>query len=264
MGTIYILKNKENDKYYVGQTSRSFNKRFREHCQSRSLVGTALRKYGSKKFERIIIEDVPSEKLDELEIQYIKEYNSISPNGYNLMHGGNGGLHSEESKQKMSASQLKRFENEPSPRKGVHLTDETKQKLSKSLQGKFTGENNPFYGKHHTEEAIEKNRKAHLGKETWMKGKTHSEEIRQKMSEAKKGKPSAFKGKAHTEESKQKNREAHLGKTPSNKGIRIPHLCICGKPVKEKYSGNIFKGYNKTCGSKECLDVKIVVNELRV
>ena len=40
--------------------------------------------------------------LDKLEIQYMAEFNSIVPNGYNLREGGNSGRHNEETKKKIS------------------------------------------------------------------------------------------------------------------------------------------------------------------
>tara|TARA_Y100000310_G_scaffold238276_1_gene241647 strand:+ start:1336 stop:2067 length:732 start_codon:yes stop_codon:yes gene_type:complete len=223
MGIIYVLQNKANGKCYVGQTIKPFNRRFRQHCQSGSYIGRALRKYKVKGFDKIIFENILEDQLDLLEQEYILKYNSIAPNGYNLTHGGKNGKFSEESKNR-------------------------KPKESR------VGEKNPFYGKHHTEKSKKSISEAKKGQIPWMKNKTHTEEARKLMSELKKGKPSSFKGKAHTEESKEKNRVAHLGVSPSNKGIRSPHPCpICGKQRKERYSKEGFKGYLKTCGSSVCI-----------
>ena len=82
----------------------------------------------------------------------------------------------EEMRQKMSRSQLKRFSN-----------PEEREKMSKALKGKYCGENHPFYGKSHTEEtkqiistkAIERlsNKENHP-----MFGRKHSEESKDKIS----------------------------------------------------------------------------------
>ena len=59
----------------------------------------AWRKYGIEVFEVGVLEivDLPvgeerNKKLDELEIKYIKEYNSYGTGGYNQTLGGDGGI----------------------------------------------------------------------------------------------------------------------------------------------------------------------------
>ena len=227
MGTVYILKNKINKKCYVGQTTRPFETRLKQHYQKDSIINKAIQKYKIENFDKILFEDIPEDQLDFLERKYIVEYNSLAPNGYNLESGGHA---------------------------GKHLSEETKNKLSESLKGKHTGEENSFYGRHHTEESNEKNRIAHIGKPSSFKDRHHSDETKLKMSLAKKGKTTWMKGKTHTEEAKEKNRLAHLGVEPSNKGKRTPHPCpICGKQRKEKYVGGEFKAYLKTCGERSCI-----------
>jgi len=268
MGTIYILKNKVDGKVYIGKTERTFDKRLIEHYKADSYIGNALRKYGSDNFEQILIENISDNILSDEEIRYIKEYDCVSPKGYNLTYGGDGMIpsdetrkklsdakkgqipwmkgkhHTDETKQKLSDSLMGR----ESPRKGATLSDETKQKISDSLTGLMIGELNPFFGKTHSEESNQKNREAHLGLPSAFKGKHHTDEAKQILSEKHKGLPSPMKGRTHTEEANEKNRLAHLGKIPPNKGIRVPHLCKCGLPVKEKMYNGVFKGYQKTCG----------------
>jgi len=278
MGTIYILENKINGMCYVGQTTQSFNDRFRQHNQSHSYIGSALRKHGVDNFKKILLEDVPEEKMDEIERENIIKYNSIFPNGYNFETGGHENKHlHEETKNKISESEKGKIVPEevgrkiseaktgvPSGRKGISLPEETKEKISQSLTGKMIGELNPFFGKHHTEETLEKNRIAHTGKVGGMNGVTQTDEARHLMSIAKKGN-TYRRGSHHTPEANEKNRIAHLGVSPGNKGIRIPHLCpVCKNPVKEKYNlKGEFKGYQKTCGNLICVKslrkVKLVV-----
>ena len=186
MATIYILENKINKKCYVGQTTILFKYRFKQHIKSNSVIGKTLRKYGIDNFDKILIEDVPEEKLNELEIEYIQKYNSVYPNGYNLTFGGEGGKLSEETKKKMSEAKKGKHLSEEHKRKigeanklslkGNHLSEETKRKISEAI----SGENNPMYGKHHSEEHKEKLSKANIGKH-------HSEETKRKMGKAHKG-----------------------------------------------------------------------------
>ena len=228
MGTIYILENKTNGKCYVGQTIRKFSKRFREHNQSHSLIGNALRKYAVANFNKILLENIPEDKLDEIEKECIKKYNSISPNGYNLDSGGhkNKHIHKEHKEKLVAAGKETKFKKGQIPwnkdkktgqvvwnkgktgiytkevleimrmkKLGILLLEEHKEKISKSLKGVVTwnkglrGEGTGFYGHHHTEEANKKNSEAHKGKIPWMKDKHHTEETRMKQSISHKGKP---------------------------------------------------------------------------
>ena len=111
-----------NGKHYIGLTSRSLEQRQREHKRSAqngatNLVYNALRCYNMvETFELIEIDTADtSDELFELEIGYILIYNShyIDGYGYNMTYGGegmNGYVITEEDRQQMSESQLKRFE----------------------------------------------------------------------------------------------------------------------------------------------------------
>lgn len=87
MGIIYKI----NSKCYIGQTSRSLNKRWNEHCNlkgSSKVLSTAINKYSANNFEITVLKTVTDDsKLDDLEKEYIIKYNSISPNGYDLESG---------------------------------------------------------------------------------------------------------------------------------------------------------------------------------
>lgn len=113
---IYLATNKINGKKYVGYTTLTLEERIKNHIRkSRSqkeyfyLFKNALRKYGEDSFSWSILEYCKSvEECCEREIHYIKELNTLSPNGYNLTEGGNGGIQSQEVKDKISAS-LKKY-----------------------------------------------------------------------------------------------------------------------------------------------------------
>ena len=83
---IYKIENLLNHKIYIGQ-SKHIEKRFLEHCRasSKSLIGKAISKYGKENFSFSILEKCRTEELDEKEEQYIKQFNCIVPNGYNVV-----------------------------------------------------------------------------------------------------------------------------------------------------------------------------------
>ena len=90
MGIIYKITS-PSDKVYVGQTTQTFKERIKNHKKPSSnctLLKRALDKYGDEMTYEII-EEVPIDQLDEREIYWIKELNSLAPNGYNCSSGGN-------------------------------------------------------------------------------------------------------------------------------------------------------------------------------
>jgi len=111
---IYRATNKINGKQYIGYTTKSLSERIQTHVnKSKSnsdksyfyLFKLALRKYEIDNFEWDILETCTSkEECCKREIYYIDKYNTISPNGYNLTYGGNGGIMSKETKEKVSKS----------------------------------------------------------------------------------------------------------------------------------------------------------------
>ena len=88
---IYKITNKINNKSYIGQ-SVNISKRWYEHLNKRGNPNLPLYKdfdkYGSDNFTFTILEHCKKEELNEKEIYYIKFYNSLIPNGYNLQKGG--------------------------------------------------------------------------------------------------------------------------------------------------------------------------------
>lgn len=242
-GIVYKITNLEDGKVYVGQTVQRLRRRLNQHknaeAKSISAIDGAIKKYGWENFKAEVLEECPREMLNEREKFWIEKLNCLSPNGYNLTSGGDGGyIRSEETLEKM------RLANE-----GKTLSDETKAKISEANQG----ENNPFYGKTHSEETRAKISAVHKGKtilpetrakmseahknpspETRAKlsaartgeknpfyDKHHTPETKAKMSVTRKGRQSVFLGKKHTEESKAKMSESHKGQVPWNKGLKL-------------------------------------------
>jgi group I intron endonuclease len=92
---IYKIKNKINGKIYIGQTVQDLNKRVGSHLKESRLNKTdrpflnAIKKYGIENFEWEIIDEAKTlDELDEKEIYWIDNYNSLVPNGYNVLGGG--------------------------------------------------------------------------------------------------------------------------------------------------------------------------------
>lgn len=99
---IYCYTNKLNNKQYVGQTN-NLERRKKQHIQdsihchkgheiSHNLpFHAAIRKYGIENFEFEILEIIDTEDwslINEIESNYIKEKQSLAPNGYNLQQQG--------------------------------------------------------------------------------------------------------------------------------------------------------------------------------
>ena len=84
---IYKIENLINHKIYIGQ-SIHIETRWQEHCRnsSESLIGKAIKKYGKQNFSFQILEEVTDiTSLDDLEAKYIKQFNSLTPKGYNIV-----------------------------------------------------------------------------------------------------------------------------------------------------------------------------------
>lgn len=84
---IYKIENLINHKIYIGQSTH-IEIRWQEHCRpfAKSLIGKAIQKYGKENFSFEILEEVfDLSELNNLESKYIHQFNSLSPNGYNLI-----------------------------------------------------------------------------------------------------------------------------------------------------------------------------------
>ena len=126
MYTVYIHKNKINNKIYVGLTKQSPQQRWRDGgkgYKSQKKFWRAIKKYGWDNFEHIIIQDKLNEKQASLlEQELIKLYDSIN-NGYNIDLGGTTTNHSLETINKIKNSMY-----------GHYHTEETKQKISENKE----------------------------------------------------------------------------------------------------------------------------------
>jgi group I intron endonuclease len=158
---IYKITNISNGKIYVGQAvSHILNHkryrpyghegRFRCHISEAfsskknqsHYLNNAIRKYGVEDFTVELLECCEIDKSDEREIHYIKELNSLFPNGYNLKNGGNVFTHSDESKKRVSNGVINYYKDKKMDRfKDIEKIDDDIEKYIKPLK-----RNNEQYG----------------------------------------------------------------------------------------------------------------------
>ncbi|MDO4778521.1 MAG: GIY-YIG nuclease family protein [Tissierellia bacterium] len=228
---IYIIKNKINGKVYIGQTIQTFQARMSEHRKkarnnANFPLYNAINKYGLKSFSFEVLDTANSQQeLDEKEIAYIKKYNSLYPNGYNLTKGGAGTF-------------------------DYKHKEETKMLMSKLKEGMYIGKNNPFYGKNHSKEQIEKWKKER-------KGTKLSEEHKRKISQTRRRKPIINLDTSEVFESA-RHVCRYYGKDPeSGTAGAIANVCK-KKPKYETCMGFRFEYYNPNIHDNTVPNIKFI------
>ena len=197
---LYKITNKIDGKIYIGQTVRSMRERWLQHCRQKDCryLGNAIKKYGKDAFEvKILTRCNNIQEMNHREEYYIKLFNTIAPNGYNLLHGGNNRRHHEETKKKLKKAIT-----------GHRHSDQTKIKMSIAQKGK-----------HHTEITKIKMRKPRSDEfrknlSLLKKGKSLSEYHKSRIREnhwSKKGLPGNRKGVILCEEIRRKMSTSHKG-----------------------------------------------------
>lgn len=124
MGIIYCYTNLINNKKYIGQTINP-EQRYKQHLSSAfnpndkeydSLIHRAFRKHGFNNFQyNILIDDIDDiDLLNNLEKYYIKHFETLTPNGYNIEPGGRNSSKpkTQEHKEKLTWGQSKLTEEE--------------------------------------------------------------------------------------------------------------------------------------------------------
>lgn len=115
-GPLIYMLTFPNSKKYVGQTMQSFETRMNQHKNASKrikggcrLLSAAIRKYGWENIKKEVILDCDENMLDEYESRFINVYNTLSPDGYNLITGGHSNKHmSSDTRNVMSEAAKKR------------------------------------------------------------------------------------------------------------------------------------------------------------
>ena len=186
MGWIYVIQS-PSFREYVGQTTNdNVNVRWnKEKKYPHGCLKTVFEKYGTDKCDFFTIMEISQEThgddwkdyLNMYEKLYIKERNTLTPNGYNLMTGGENSLHSEETKKKIGEAHMGKTHSDETKKKigealmGKTLSDETKKKIGEAQMGKTPSDET----------------KKKIGEA--LMGNTHSDESKKKMSDLKPKKP---------------------------------------------------------------------------
>ena len=131
---IYKIINKVNGKYYIG-SSKDIKQRWHKHIYTLSLnkhknnyLQRAWNKYGKDSFDWIVVEEVPIEKLLEVEQKYLDNTHLNNDICYNLNSKASGGGWNEVSKKKLS----KKHKGKRNPFFGKKHSLKIKEMISKS------------------------------------------------------------------------------------------------------------------------------------
>lgn len=131
-GFIYKITS-PSSKIYIGQTI-DINRRKKRYenldCKQQPKIHNSIQKYGWDLHHFEILEEVEVSILNEREIFWIKEFNSLNE-GLNLTGGGYSKEISEETIEKIRSSKL----GKPSPNKNKPMKEEQKAKISSSMLG---------------------------------------------------------------------------------------------------------------------------------
>ena len=132
-GYIYKIVNNIDNMSYIGQTTYSVKMRWGIHKSPKSTctyLKNAIAKHGVENFTVIVLETIEEsdkdtliKKLNDLEELYMKQFNTLSPYGYNLMPGGRNAYRGKSTK----------------PRGGWKQTEEAKRKIALANIGKKKG-----------------------------------------------------------------------------------------------------------------------------
>jgi group I intron endonuclease len=193
-------------KSYIGQT-KDLKKRIQAHktknrCRAFS---DAIKKYSFESFTLAILqENLTIDEVNQWEEFYIREHQTLSPNGYNLESGGRNSIPSAETRAKMSAWQVGRKRPEIGEKlraanTGKKASEEARAKMSASRKGRKL-----------TPETILKMSIAQKG----LKKPPATDETRLKLSKAKKGVPKSA-------EHREKLSEAAKKRAPISEETRI-------------------------------------------
>ena len=212
---VYLTINLLNNKKYVGD--HSTNNLEDGYLGSGTILSYAFKKYGKNNFKCKILEQFDTKEMAfNAQEKYIKEYNTLVPNGYNISpKGGHGvsGCFSKETLKKLS---------DANKGKNVGKIRTAEQKLVLSLLKKnktweeIFGLDETLKRKNNLKERL-KNNHPLKGKQGLRLGVTLTIETKIRMS-------NSAKGKKMSHIACQKMSAAKKGKIPWNKGLKLKSL----------------------------------------
>ena len=132
------------DKAYIGQTTNTLENRICGHLKhskpkmrSKSYFHNAVAKYGVENFVwKILCQCKNIREMNEKEKEMIDEYNTLCPNGYNLMTGGLNSAPCEIIKKRIKKGMEEWHKQNPGIMGGKRYprTDETRRKISRRMK----------------------------------------------------------------------------------------------------------------------------------
>jgi group I intron endonuclease len=216
MNFVYLTTNLSNNKQYIGSHNGDANDNY---LGSGKYIKSAIRKYGIESFKRVILEECNHEDNLILEEKYIKEYNTLQPNGYNISPTGGHGLNG-------------------------RVSNETKQKIKNKQKGKKKIDY--YIEKHGVKEGTSKYNKWIELLRSKSKGYKHSPENIEKIRQA-------SIGRICTDERKRKIGEANKIKSLGNKNhLGHKHTDETKTTISNKMSGRVLSNEHKRNISKSC------------
>ena len=180
VGYIYLITDTTNGMKYTGKHHYHIEGQLDpSYHGSGVIIKNIYKKRPETLKEEYIKTCYSEEEMCSDEQYYIKVFDTLYPNGYNLTEGGEGCVASEETRRKLSLAQKGKHISEEQKKKlsialkgrvmsdehkkkistsnkGKHLSEETKKKISDSKKGLQSGEKHPMFGKHHSEESKKK------------------------------------------------------------------------------------------------------------
>lgn len=144
---VYKITNLINGNYYIGK--HSTDNIDDEYMGSGKLIQKAINKYGIENFKKEILFDFLTEEeayQKEKELMPLEKTHYYNNKCYNLVEGGEGGIMTDETKNKIRKTN-QQYCGEKHSQYGKPKSTETKEKISKTVSEKTKGELNGMYGK---------------------------------------------------------------------------------------------------------------------
>jgi group I intron endonuclease len=190
-GEIYVVTCMVNGKRYVGQTTVGVETRWQRHLKRKGhapCFGQALAKYGAESFSVEVVDTAGNQTdLNEREKYWIRLLNTITPHGYNLTEGGEGGKPTAETREKMRQAKL-----------GTKASPETRAKMSLARKGRKQ-----------SQETIEKIRAKNIGRKNTTEARLRMQEVKSTPEAKEKARINAT-GRSPSLEAREKMRQARL------------------------------------------------------